>query len=166
MAMNDKGFNRREFLKKFALLSSTPLMAHCIYGCDLRPSTGAVYGPAPPDDTAPEVYGIYLHVAQAGDGDLNLNEDTNVPVDASFEVEFTEAMDITSINGIHIRCDNDDTEVSIEGVWMTMLIALITPVSNLNQDSRYTLFVDESVKDQAGNLINLTQMSSASFETI
>lgn len=164
MAMNDENFNRREFLKKFALLSSAPLMAYSIYGCDSGPSTGAVYGPPPPDDTAPEVYGIYLHDAQVGDRDLN--EDTNVPVDVSFEVEFTERMDDTTINGIHLRCDDDDTDVSFEGVWITSLIVLITPVNNLTQGNRYTLFVDESAKDLAGNAINLTQMSSASFETI
>ena len=165
--MNKKTFNRREFLKRFALLSSTPIVTIGLSGCggggaEYSPPPAPVYGP-PAYEISPEVEGMYIHDSQVGDGILD--DATDVPIDASFEVEFTKQMDFDSINAIHLDYNDDSNQIAIEGSWLTPSIALIEPIAHLNPDGRYTLYVDETARDLDGNLIVLTEMSDAQFKT-
>jgi hypothetical protein len=168
--MNKKTFNRREFLQRFALLSSAPIVTIGLSGCGSSgadpvygPSPAPVYGPPPADEISPEVDGMYIHDPQVGNGILN--NATDVPIDSSFEVEFTKQMDSESINAIHLDYNDDNTQVAIEGSWLTPLIALIEPMADLNHGGIYTLYVDETAKDLDGNLIDLMEMSDAQFKT-
>lgn len=160
MERPDGELNRRTFLKQFALLSAAPLIVQGLSGC-LVPV--AMYGPWPIDYTSPEVEGMYIHEPQSGSGILYGR--TDVPVDAGFEVEFTEQMDPSSLDGIHLRSDEDNLEIVSDTAWLTPWIAIITPVAPLEHALQYTLFVEETARDADGNTIDLTRESSASFVT-
>jgi hypothetical protein len=159
MERPDSGLNRRTFLKQFALISSVPLLIQSLSGCPVA----VMYGPASINNTSPEVEGMYIHEPQSGSGILDGK--TDVPVDAGFEVEFTEQVDSSSLDSIHLRSDEDNLEIISDTVWLTPRIAVITPVAPLRHSLPYTLFVEESARDDDGNTIGLTQGSSASFVT-
>ena len=163
MERPDGGLNRRTFLKQFVFLSSVPLLVQSLSGCPGSDSPVSMYGPPPNDYTSPEVEGMYIHEPQSGSGILDGK--TDVPVDAGFEVEFTEQMDPSSLDSIHLRSDEDNLEIVSDTVWLTPRIAVITPVAPLKHAFQYTLFVEESARDTDGNAIDLTQGSSASFVT-
>jgi hypothetical protein len=93
-----------------------------------------------------------------------LNEATNVPVDASFEIEFTEAMDPSSVDAVHLQVDG--LEISFDGSWLTSQILIITPIHQLSHGVRYTLTVDETARDINDNLIDLSGESHAAFDTV
>ena len=163
----DDRLNRRTFLKQFVLLSSAPLLIQSLSGCPSSDSDSAspvvVYGPPPIDNTSPEVDGMYIHEPQSGNGDLD--DHTEVPVDAAFEVEFTKEMDPAAVDSIHLRSAEDSLTIVIGITWPMPQIALITPAALLKHGSQYELFVDETARDADGNTIVLTQRASALFTT-
>jgi hypothetical protein len=167
MTTSGGDLNRRTFLKQFALLSSTPLLLQSLSGCSIGAEYGppplSEYGPPPVDDTSPQVDGIYIHEPQSGSGVVDNASD--VPVNASFEVEFTEAMNPATADSIHLHSDQANQEIEIDVAWLTSRIVLITPVALLEHGMGYTLSVDATASDLEGNPIYLTRESSASFET-
>lgn len=90
----------------------------------------------------------------------------NVPVNQTIEIQFSKAMDISTIKNAanHIQLkDSSDTNVPAAVSYDTATNkATVTPVSLLNTGSAYTLLISENdtnVTDAAGNKMKKVQMS-------
>ncbi len=153
--MNDD-YSRREFLKKFAYLSSGALM--------LSVTTTACYGPMGSQQEYPMVSGIYFLDAEGRN--MLLQNIQNVPLQTKFTIEFTDDMNtatpasvsLTGPANTSVGCDNK--------VWETVRLLTVVPAENLAPDTEYTLRLGDDTKDARGYNLWLTESATAVFKTV
>ena len=154
--MMDDDYSRREFLKKFAYLSSGALV--------LSVTTTACYGPMGAQQGYPMVSGIYFVNTDGSNGLLQNSQ--NVPLQTKFKIEFTDDMNfeapasvfLTGPANTPVGCDNN--------VWETNRLLTVTPAQDLAPDTEYTLRVDDDAKDARGYNLWLTESATAVFKTV
>ena len=164
--MDRNAYSRREFLKTFALLSSTSLIAGLSPGCGFSENPfppQAAYGPMPPENTTPEVAAIYYIDNQANRVLLPGNQ--SVPVQIVCRIDFSKAMNTTALITINFA-DSAGYAVPISKAWTTDQTLTLTPVSQLASDTVYSVSVGSDAQDIYGNAIQLTAAAAASFRTV
>jgi hypothetical protein len=150
--MYNDDFSRREFLKKFAVLSGGALM--------LSATAMACYGPMPPQNSLPSVVGMYCY--DAGLNKVELQGNQNVLVNTAFEIDFSKNMNTTAQTAIQFT-DSNSVPVDIAQAWDDSRTLRVTPASDLSYDTEYTLSVEDAW-DTAGNPLNGSR-SAATFRS-
>ena len=82
------------------------------------------------------------------------NGATGIVVSSVVTVTFSEAMDLTTINGTNIKLSVTSPSSSVAGIVSyntTSHVATFTPTSALTANTNYTATVTTGVKDAAGN---------------
>ncbi|HYA89011.1 MAG TPA: Ig-like domain-containing protein [Nitrospirota bacterium] len=163
--MDDNDYSRREFLRAFAALSAAPLLASMLSGCG-RENRGspAMYGPAP---AAVTVNGMVFLDAQSNQ--VNLSGAENVPVNASFVIQFSGLINVASVAAATTFLDSNNNHVAFlassdQNAPYSMDVT-ITPTAALAQNTNYTVSVGDTATDYYGENLVLTANASASFRT-
>lgn len=163
--MND--YSRRQFLKKFAALSSASLLFGINAGCgpsstqDPTPEVWAMYGPAPITD--PAVSGIYYAVDHTTL--LSLDGHQDVPIYCKFVINFTTRMN-TATPPVVTLVDNGNNAIVLKTpVWETAFSASVMPSAALLNNSNYILSLTDAT-DETGNMILIDSSASATFKTV
>ena len=149
MAQDD--CSRREFLKKFAVLSAGTLV--------LGATTMACYGPMGPRPSA-TVSGMYFLDASLKLWSLKNNQ--TVPVDAIYKIYFIDPMNM-AVGATVEFTDLNNVLVPYGQVWDSDTVLSVAPSSNL-LFTEYRLVVVE-VENKAGEKINVAGEASATFKT-
>ncbi len=156
-------FSRREFLRTFALLSSSSLLIGLNSGCGSSdPVPRVLYGPLPPNATHPEVSSVYYLDAQSNHVLLANNQ--NVPVQVACLMEFTKDMN-TSIPVAIALTDSTPAAVPFTRSWQDARTIAVTPSSPLAADTAYTLGVGDNAEDTYGNALYPPGGTSITFKT-
>ena len=141
--------DRREFLKKFALLSSVPIL---FSGC---PNT--VYGPPPNsenNDTETQIEKNIIYYIDREGNSISLYNKYDVPIDLTINVTFPNKMNRDAENNVYLMNDKDEL-VSCVKKWEGDYILELKPIENsIDYDSSYTLTIDDSIQDREGNLLD------------
>ncbi len=147
-------YSRRSFLKKFALLSAGSLA--------LGATAMACYGPPRTERlTAPEVIGMYYLDAQTGN--IPLQNNLSVPVNAKFLVLFSEQMNV-NVPAVIVFTDHNNVAVDNTKTWENGTMLSVSPVSNLQFSTQYTLQVADAESAQGFKLVS-TSNATAVFTT-
>jgi Bacterial Ig-like domain len=166
--MGGTEYSRREFLRRFAMLSSASLIG-LSFGCaDTRedaPVYGPVvaYGPPPINLTRPAVTAIYFIDSQSST--ILLQNNQNVPVQVICRIDFSKSMN-TAVPVTISFDDSAGTVVPVSQLWANDLTLVVTPISQLNINTTYTLSVGNDAEDTFGNKIVLTAAAAATFRTV
>jgi hypothetical protein len=153
--LNDDS-SRRDFLKKFALLSAGSLM--------LSATTLACYGPGPVSNgpTIPcTVSGMFFVDVQSHRA--MLSGDQNVPVHTQFLIEFSKTMNKSAATTV-VFTDPNTNAVAYTTSWGNDYALSVTPVSDLSADHEYTLRVTAAVSAD-GAVLEITNTATAVFKT-
>jgi hypothetical protein len=160
--MTDDDYTRREFLKKFALLSAGTVLSATFLAC--RPE--AVYGPGP---VAPcRVSGMHFVDAQSNQVPLNGNQ--SVPVHTQFLIEFSTTMSRSAPTTTTLT-DSNSSPVAHSKTWDNGVspypnhAIIVVPSSDLANNMEYTLRVGNDAYDTSGNRIEITDTATAVFRT-
>lgn len=145
--------NRREFLKKFSLLSSTPLI---FFG------VRCVYGPPSEFDEPARVREIYYQHPYFGL--FPVNRKREIPVDISFEIEFTYPMDTATENIVNFK-DSKGEGIELNLKWKNGNNLVVTPEKSLNFAAGYTISISSDAKDIHGDNIIINESAAAEFNT-
>jgi len=138
--------NRRDFLKKFVLLSSVPIMFN---GC----SPNAVYGPPPTTEQT-----IIYYRDKEGNL-LPLHQKEKIPLDVSIIIEFPNKMDSESKNTVNLT-DEKDIFVSCKKEWKDEYILELEPIEGgLEYNMNYIITIDKAIQDKEGNLLEENEYS-------
>ncbi len=140
--------SRREFLKKFAMLSCGTLMLGATsIGC-----------PGVDVTALPSVIGVYFYDAAMQKVELRGNN--NVPVHTRFEFVFS-----TDMNGASITfVDSNSNPIAFTQAWVDARTLSLTPSADLSLSTDYILTV-EYANDSIGNPLNPYASASAAFKT-
>ena len=154
--------DRREFLEKFVTLGSASLILISCGGGE------AVYGPPPSHEEVAVVYGpapvnpinlpivIDIYYKDSDDSLQSINGKTDLPLNLTIVVLFSENMDGDSKNAIEIY-NNIGNLLSFESSWITEdRIEIILSDSVLEYDTQYTIYIGDAM-DKEGNIIDYTQ---------
>jgi len=146
--------DRREFLKKFALLSSTSLM---IVGCP-----NAVYGPPPTN----EQKNIIIYYKDSNGNLVSLHQKENIPLNLTIVVKFPNKMSSETKNNIHLL-DKKEELISCNKKWKTEYILELQPIKNsIEYNSDYKLTINTAIQDKSGNLLTQNEYAFvAEFKT-
>ncbi len=150
--------SRRQFLKKFAMLSAASLSLSAV--------TLACYGPSPNTPSiSPQVSTMYFKDAQSNNVSLYGNQ--NVPVHTTFIIVFSTAMNTTGPSTV-IFTDSNSNPVAFDKVWDNNAPSslMVTPQADLSLDSVYTLKMGGDAVDTFGNTMTLTDSATAIFKTV
>ncbi len=161
-----KKFSRREFLRTFALLSSSTLFAGLNSGCGTStsgPVARAAYGPPPPSVSHPEVSSIYYLDSQSNH--ILLANNQNVPVQVSCMIEFIEDMN-TAIQVSIAFTDSTPAAVPFTQSWPDARTLAVTPSSPLAAGTMYTLGIGDDAEDTYGNTLYPPGGISITFKTV
>ncbi len=156
--------SRREFLRTFAMLSSSALVAGLNNGCggSSDPNPRAMYGPSPPNLTRPMVRSFYYVNAQLNRVDLFNNQ--YVPVQVTCLVEFTKDMNTSKQVTISFT-DSTPAVVLFTQSWQDARTLSIAPSSPLATGTSYTLGVGGDAEDTYGNTLYPSGGTSITFKT-
>jgi hypothetical protein len=168
--MGGNEYSRREFLRTFAMLSSASFVV-LNSGCgssdpqDNRVLYGPapVYGPPPINLTRPVVTEVYIVDSQSNK--ILIQNNQNVPVQAVFRIDFSKSMNTTAPATISFT-DSAGNAVPITKSWANDLTLVVTPISQLNINTTYTLSAGNDAEDTFGNKIALTADATVSFKTV
>lgn len=150
--MIDDACSRREFLKKFAMLSGGMLM--------LSATTVACSGTK--DTALPSVIGMYFY-----DGDrkkVELRENHTVPVHTQFVLVFSTDMNTGSYKTALTFADSNSAPIDFTKTWEDARTLILTPLADLSLSTDYILTVNDA-EDSTGNRLNDYAKASASFRT-
>jgi hypothetical protein len=168
--MGGNAYSRREFLRTFAMLSSVSLLVGLNGGCgSSTPSPApvygpvAVYGPPPINLTRPAVTAIYFSDSQSNK--ILLQNNQNVPVQVVIRIDFSKSMNTTAPVTISFA-DSAGSIVPVSKSWANDLTLVVTPISQLNINTTYTLSTGDDAQDTFGNKIILTIDATATFKTV
>jgi len=149
--------DRREFLKKFALLSSVPILFN---GCP-----NAVYGPPPSSEDNDTIHAVYgpppiikkehiIYYRDIKDNLILLNSRKNIPLEPTIVIKFPNKMGSESKNSITLL-DEKDELISCNKKWKTEYILEIQPIEDsLKYDSNYSLIIDKTIQNKDGDLLD------------
>ncbi len=161
--ISGKEFSRREFLRTFALLSSSTLLVGLNSGCGTSSGVPrALYGPAPPNVTHPEVSSFYYMDAQSNHVTLDSNQ--NVPVQVACLIEFTKDMNTSKQVTISFS-DAALNPVPFSKSWQDARTLSVTPSSSLSPGTSYTLGIGDDAEDTYGNTLYPPGGASITFKT-
>ena len=155
MAASDD--SRREFLKKFAELSSASLL---YTAC----SDKVVYGPSPVVYGPPPVTVVNIYFRDAHNVSQVLAGRQDVPVHTAFEFQFSRAMDTSKLPTVSLS-DSNNRDVACLRAWPASTSLLATPASDLEPNTPHTLRLGDDARDATGTLVQLTSSATASFKT-
>ncbi len=144
---------RREFLKKFSILSSSVSLVffNCIH---------AAYGPPEPEKFF--VSGIYF--IDAGDTSVTLKDAAEVAAGAAFEIQFTKNMNDRCIKNIHFFSEENEV-IDFNSSWKSDQKLSLSPMVSLRFAFGYKLEVDKDAVSSEGNKIELNDAAIAEFTT-
>lgn len=145
--------SRREFLKKFAMVSGGALM--------LSATAMACYGPMPRDNALPSVIGMYFIDGQGQKVFLPGNQ--NVLIHTKFVIDFSTEMN-TSAPATILFIDSNNNPVAYSKAWDNNQSLSVTPSSDLAYNTGYTLTAEDA-EDTRGNKLNSNATATASFKT-
>jgi len=167
--MNHDDCSRREFLKKFAALSTASVLFGINAGCSDPNNTGALYGPppvalyGPSPVTDPMVLGIYF--VDADTTLVSLYGHTSVPINSKFVFKCTTDMSMTVPATVTLS-DAGNNPVALNApVWDDARSLSVTPSANLSNSTDYTLSLTDA-KDATGKSIIINSSASANFKTM
>jgi hypothetical protein len=146
--------SRREFLKKFAMVSGGALV--------LSATAMACYGPMPRENALPSVIGMYCLDAQPNKVLLSGNQ--NVPVHTTFVIDFSTEMNV-SVPATVLFVDAADNPVACDKAWNGDLSLNVTPQADLAYNAGYTLTIQDA-EDRRGNRLSTDSASTSSFKTV
>lgn len=154
--MIDDACSRREFLKKFALLSGGTLML----------SAASIACTGLPKSALPSLIGIYFY-----DGDMQrveLRGNQTVPVHTQFAFVFSTDMN-TDLHLFSYRTgitfvDSNNNPVRFNEGWVDARTLNLTPSADLSFNTDYILTVYKA-EDSIGNPLNDYADASAAFRT-
>jgi hypothetical protein len=160
---NDSWISRREFLKRFAILSIASAGG---LGCVCVPVV--VYGPPPePEYGPPPVEGPLVrrmtYLAEDG-SEIDLYGSMGVSLNAQFLIYFSAAMTEASQNAVSLS-DADGGAVSFEPLWSQMDILKVVPAAELQPGTRYILEVGGGAEGAQGDPFQWTESARAEFLT-
>lgn len=163
--MDANEYSRREFLRKFAMLSSASLLVGLNGGCGSSGSQDnrVLYGPLPAEFERPVVNSIYLTDSQSNR--IPLQNNVNVPVQVVCLIDFSKSMNTTAPAAISFS-DAAGNSVPVSTAWANDSTLVITPVSQLSFGTTYTLSLGNDAEDIFGNRIVLTADAGATFTTV
>lgn len=156
--MSGEEFSRRDFLRRFAALSSAAALVRFTSGCG--PVTGgAVYGPPFVEVGTVTVTGSYFLDSQSNR--VLLNDSAAVPVSARFQLTFSgdvrsELFELSFVDAGNVTIPSDIA-------WLDLRTVEITPRGALSGATRYSLGVSRGV-DSSGRL--LVSQAAAQFTTL
>jgi hypothetical protein len=155
--MIDDACSRREFLKKFALLSGGTLMLS---------ATTIACSSELPRTALPSLIGIYFY-----DGDMNkveLRGNQTVPVHTQFAFVFSTDMNtdlhLTSYRTRITFVDSNSNPIGFTDGWVNARTLNLTPSADLSFNTDYILTVYKA-EDSIGNPLNDYADASAAFRT-
>lgn len=162
--MDGNEYSRREFLRRFAMLSSASLLG-LNFGCsDAGPGAEygpiALYGPAPVNN--PMVSAIYFIDSQSNYIPLQNNQSVFI-LFACF-IDFSKDMN-TSAPTTMAFTDASGNAVPFTKSWINPRTLEVTPITPLQFNTTYTLSVGNDAEDILGNKITLTADATATFIT-
>ena len=150
--MIDAVCSRRQFLKKFAMLSGGALMLSAV----MTACSGKNY------TALPSVIGMYFDDAGIQKAELRGNQ--NVPVHTQFTFVFSTDMRTDSAwTGITFA-DSNSNPVDFTRSWVDARTLIVTASANLSFNTDYILTVTDAI-DSAGNPLNPYASASAAFRT-
>ncbi len=156
--MNPHDYSRREFLIRFATLSSASLLLGTPIAC-------GEYGPGSVL-VGPMVSGMYFLDDQSRTMLLQKNPiNQNIPLHTKFTIEFTDDMN-TSAPATVFLADSSYVPVIFVKTWDTPRTITVTPSSDLEPDKEYTLRMGDDAENVVGQKIYLTAGSTAVFKTV
>ena len=159
--MDQNDYSRREFLKRFAALSSASLLLGMTGCAEYGPSPVAAYGPGPAGD--PRVTRIYSIDVNANR--VVLADNQSVPIDSAFEIQFSTRMDTTAPLTVVLHDDTNNNAVALDlPVWGNDYSASVTPSAVLLNNTAYTLSVTDATS-AAGKKLVIDSNAAASFKT-
>lgn len=148
--MIDDTCSRREFLKKFAMLSGGALMLGAsAIGCGTY-------------SALPSVVGIYFY--DGGMHKVDLRRNQNVPVHTQFVFVFSTDMDTAPIRTEITFVDSNSNPIAFTTGWVDSRTLSVTPSADLSLNTDYILTVKDA-QDSAGNPLNEFASASAEFRT-
>lgn len=171
--MNSKEYSRREFLRTFAALSTTPLLVTMLSGCgESDPSGVALYGPGPVAAYGPYPPGITVSSMVFLDAQSNqvaLSGNQSVPVHTSFILQFSTPMDVASVVAAIAFIDSNNNPVGFAlspgQTDQYSILVTIAPAADLLPNANYTLSVKDTAMDSSGNKLIVNTNASAAFKT-
>lgn len=158
--MNDD-CSRRDFLKKFALLSAGTLMLSATSLACYGPPGGALYGPGAVITL--RVNGMFFVDAQSNHVSLYGNQ--SVPIHTQFLIEFSQTMDKSAPTTLSLT-DSNNSPVADSKTWGNDYTVHVTPNSDLMHSADYTLRVGNDTVDINGNKLEITDTATAVFKTV
>jgi Big-like domain-containing protein len=158
--MDGNEYSRREFLRRFAVLSSASLIV-LNSGCS-EPIGQDMYGPPPANLVHPEVTAIYFTDSQSNK--IFLQNNQSVPVQVVCRIDFSKSMNTAAPVTISFA-DSAGNIAPISQSWANDLTLVITPISQLLFNTTYTLSVGNDAEDAFGNRIILTADATVTFKT-
>ncbi len=145
--------SRRDFLKKFALLSAGTFV--------LGATTMACYGPMGPQPSSiATVSGMYF--LDASSNLQLLRNSQEVPVDTTFKIHFFNQMNTTVDATVEFT---DQNAVPFGQAWDSDFILSVAPSSYLLNATEYRLIVLDA-ESKTGEKINLAGDAEATFKTV
>lgn len=155
ISINHKGVNRRNFLKRFALISTFPFGA-------ASACCKAVYGPRPYTGTIV----TSMHYLHPDNFKALLYEAKSVAADSRFSIQFSDPMQESSQEAVLLK-NVRNRQVPVSFQWdMTFTLLKVTPETRLQSNTDYTLLVTEKALDAEGTPIQLTGTARATFTTV
>ncbi|MBI5233056.1 MAG: Ig-like domain-containing protein [Deltaproteobacteria bacterium] len=166
----DKECSRREFLRKFAMLSSASILLGVSTGCGSGSSgsqnMNAVYGPSPvplygPAPVSP-VSGMFFLDSKSAK--VNLGNNQSVPIHTSFTIGFYVDFS-TSTPATITFTDANGTAVANTQSWADSHTLVVTPSADLLNDTLYTLRIND-VTLTNGVKYDLSPFATTTFKTV
>ena len=140
---------RREFLKKFLLLSSVPIIFN---GCP-----NAVYGPPPSsenNETNPIIRKSIIYYKDTKGSLILLHNKSDISLKPTIIIKFPNKMSSESKAIVNL-VDKKNELISCNKKWETEYILELQPIEDsLEYDSNYRLIIDETIQDKEGNLLD------------
>jgi hypothetical protein len=150
--MIDDACSRREFVKKFAMLSGGALML----------SVTAIGCSGTYDEDLSSVIGIYFY--DAGMQKVELRGNDNVPVHTQFAFVFSTDMNTDLDFSWITLVDSNNNPIVFTEVWDDVRTLRLTPSADLSFNTDYILTV-KNAEDSIGNPLNVYASASAAFRT-
>lgn len=160
--MDGNEYSRREFMRRFAMLTSLSLLIGLNNGCGFSDNSG-LFTRLPDEAVPPVVNSIYFTDSQANR--IALKNNVNVPVQIVFLIDFSKSMNTVAPITISFT-DSAGNAVLFSKSWANDLTLTITPLSQLLLGTTYTLSVGRDAQDIFGNRIVLTPDAGATFTTV
>jgi len=162
MAASDD--SRREFLLRFAALSSASVLYTACSDQVVYGPSPVVYGPVPLYGPVPVTTVLGIDFRDTHNVSQALAGRQDVPVHTVFEFQFSRAMDTSRLPTVSLS-DSSNRDVLCLRAWPSSASLLATPAADLQPNTAHTLRLGDDARDATGSLVQLTSSATASFKT-